>query len=171
MSLQTYQQFIFDTVQYIADNVIRPIDANSSIETRYITSEGQGDENWIGFLRNGAGVVDIWLITVAGLSKRTGAEGGGVGFFLKPLTVYIDYFADYRQGLDYNQTSGATNSEYEFLKKVFAFDYAMEISKQCLGDSSRTIISYDIRIALKKFVSDTTHRASIVLNLQLDIQN
>lgn len=169
MAVSDYITKLFAVADNIAQNVIRPINTDSLIKTRYITSQGQDDEQWIGLLRDEArgGIVDIWLITFSGLRGLPQDQKGMMGGFDKPVSLYIDYFADYRQGLDYddsNPSSIKTNSEREFLSKVFAFDYALEKVSTCLPNGVQ-IESYDIRLSLKQFSSDTAHRAACVLNL------
>lgn len=175
ITLTEYQDKLFSTVDYVAANLIRPIDANSLIKTRYITSQGNDDESWIGYLRDDtrisnefpSGVVDIWLITISGLRGLPQDQKGMVGGFNKPFSLYIDYFADYRQGLDFDDSNLSdikTNSEREFAKKVFAFDFALENITDCLPNGVY-IQDYDIRCSLRKFSSDTAHRAACVLNL------
>lgn len=172
---QTYLTRLFGILDALRDNIIRPIDANSLIKTRYITSEGVDTEQWIGMLRDElrtsaiypSGVVDIWLMTFSGLRGLPQAQKGAIGVFDKPVQIYIDYFADYRQGLDYDATDPddiKTNSEREFLTKCFLFDYKLENATTCLT-SGVEVQSFDIRFSLKQFNTDTCHRAACVLNL------
>lgn len=168
MTLEQYQNLIFSTVDYIATNLIAPIEGDSQIATRYITSEGQNDEDWIGYLRNDSGIVDIWLITIVGFRGLPG-EQKAVGTFDKPITILIDYFADYRQGLNFDDTDLddiKTNTERKFLKKVIALDFALENLTDCLPNGT-LIESWETRMSLKKFTSDTTHRSTTVLNLKM----
>lgn len=169
ITVTEYQDRIFNVLELIKTNLITPITGDSLIKTRYITSEGVNDEQWIGYLRDEErnNQVDIWLITLAGGSSF---DDNPMGAFDKPLQVYVEYLSDYRQGLDYDDSDPdniQTNSEREFLKKVFAFDFKVESLKGCLG-TDITVISHSFQISIKQFSSDSCHRAQFVLNLKLD---
>lgn len=170
MTVEEYQDKFFSTLDYISTGLIAPISPLSRRETRYITSRGQDEESWIGTLRNDDGVVDIWLITLVSLTGLPDEQKGGVGTWDKPFSVYIDYFADYRQGYDYDSSNPAdikTNSEREFLKKQIALDYTLENLPSCFPNGI-WIINWEQRFSLKAFSTDTTHRAQVVLNLRMD---
>lgn len=168
MTIEEYQEKLFAIPEYIKTNLITPITGDSLIKTRYITSEGVDDEQWIGYLRDEDrnDIVDIWLITFAGGEGLPPENKGMIGGFDKPVSLYIEYLADYRQGLDYNEDTGATNSEREFLKKVWAFDFKLESITDCLPNQV-FIESHSYRLNIKQFSSDSCHRAQFVLNLKV----
>lgn len=168
MTVTEYQDLLFSVLDKIKTDIISPNSTGSEIETRYITSEGRNDDSWLGVLRNTNGVVDIWLLTFLtsiGLSQED-ASRGAVGTFTKPVSVLLDYYADYRQGVDYDQLNGQTNTEREFLKKLFAVDFALENKRGCL-DTKISILSWDFRYKLRRFEQATCHWGSGVLNLEL----
>lgn len=163
-----YQDLMFSVLDKIRDDIIEPNSSGSDIETRYIASEGRDDEAWLGYLRNSSGVVDIWLLTFTGLRgyDQENEQRGAVGTFTKPVSVVLDYYADYRQGVDYDQPNSQTNTEHEFLKKLFAVDLALEQKRGCL-DPNISIRDWDFRIKLRRFEQATCHWANGVLNLEL----
>lgn len=156
--------------QMIKTEIIAPNSPGSHIETRYISSEGRDDNKWLGYLRDDAGVVDLWLITY--LDFKGTEEGGDsdvpVGTFTKPISVVLDYYADYKYGVDSIGDVGSetkTNTEREFLKKVFAVDYELENRKGCL-QGNILISGWDFRLKLRRFETATTHWMSGVLSLE-----
>lgn len=166
-----YQELMLSVLDLIKTDIITPNSAGSDIETRYITSEGRDDESWLGALRDATGNVDIWLLSYAGVLGLSpdATERGAVGTFVKPVRIVIDYFADYKQGLDAVGDVGSetvTNTEREFLKKLFAVDLALEGKRGCLA-SNIYIRGWDFQIRLRRFETATTHWASGILQLEL----
>lgn len=165
-----YQTLLFSIPEALAD-MIEAIAPDSGVEKRYISSEGKNDDEWLGYLRNAAGVVDLWLLTFNGLTGlEEGNEAkGATGTFTKPLSVVMDYWADYHQGVDTIGAVGSettTNTEREFLKKVFAIDLALEKKRGCLQNNIR-IIKWDFRIKLRRFPQATTHWMSGIIDLEV----
>ena len=163
MTSEQYITLLFAGATYIKDNIISPNSAGSTIETRYITSEGNNDEDWIGHLRGTDGKANIWLITFLGL-QGLGKENNAVGTTDKRVRILLDFFYDYRQGVDYVEDE-STNSEREFLTRLFGVDFALEQKKGCLTNGIE-ILDWNFSIKLKRFNNDTTHWAQGVLNLE-----
>lgn len=168
ITTEEYQNAVFAVLDYIKTDIITPNSPGSHIETRYIAPEGQDDEQWLGFLRDQNMVVDIWCMTIANLTglPQEDERRGSVGTVTKPITIIIDYFADYRQGVDYVEDV-ATNTEREFLKKVLAVDLALEQKKGCLDADKILIRSWDYILKLKRFDNATVHWANGLLRLEL----
>lgn len=178
ITITEYQTLILGTLDWIKIDILAPIAPDSHIETRYISSEGNNNEEWLAYLRDADNVVDVWLLTFnmfKGLSEAD-PNKGSVGTFTKPVTVVIDYYADYRFGSDVVGDVGlesTTNTEHEFLKKIVGVDLALENKKGCLKDSIM-IVSWDFRLKLRRFDTATTHWASGILSLdfsELFLQN
>ncbi len=133
---------------------IETVAPDSSIDTRYISSEGRNDDQWISYIRDAAGVVDRWMITLSSLTGVSEGEGDSgsapVGMFHKPGTLVVDYYADYRYGTD------ASNTEAEFLKKVMAFDLELEKSRRCL-QTNVEILNWTLTMRLRRFETAATH--------------
>lgn len=166
---EEYIELILGVMDTIATDIITPNSSGSEIETRYIASEGRDDEQWLGYLRNSDGAVDIWLLTIAGLQGlgEDDDRKGATGTFSKPVRVVIDYYADYRHGVDVVGEVGSetsTNTEREFLKKVLAVDLALEQKRGCL-DSRIYIDKWDMILKLRRFETATTHWMSGVLEI------
>lgn len=168
-----YQDKILGVLNTIKTDIIAPNSSGSHIETRYIASEGRDDEQWLGYLRDANNVVDIWLLTLNGLRglSEDAESKGAVGTFSKPVSVVIDYYADYRQGVDVivnvDPEVAKTNTEHEFLKKVLAVDLAFEKKRGCLEPGIQ-IVQWDFRLKLRRFATATTHWASGILELRFD---
>lgn len=160
ITTSAYQQLWFDALDTIKDEIIAPNSAGSQIETRYIAPDGRNDEQWLGYLRDANGKVDIWLMTFSMVNGLSGEDDqkGAVGTFNKPVSVIIDYFADYRQGTD------ASNSETEFLKKLIAVDLELEKRKGCLKGQTM-IRDWNFILKLRRFETATTHWATGILNI------
>lgn len=164
-----YQQVFFDTLASIRDDILAPSSPGSHIETRYIASEGRDDEQWLSYLRDQNGAVDIWLMTYSGLMGLNDDDqrGSATGEFTKPVSVVLDYYADYKQGLDVVGAIGSettTNTEHEFLKKVLAVDLLLEKKRRCLQDNVE-IKDWSFRLKLRRFDQATTHWASGLVNI------
>jgi len=165
---EQYQELVFGVLDFLKTDIIAPNSPGSAIETRYIAPEGNDDEQWLGFLRDDDMTVDIWLMTItqlAGLDQRDDRRGS-VGTITKPMVIIFDYFADYRQGIDYVENV-ATNTEREFLKKILAVDLALENKKGCLDGDKIMINSWDFQLKLKRFDNATVHWANGLLRLDL----
>jgi hypothetical protein len=168
ISVADYQALLLGVAETVKTTIIAPNSTGSHIETRYIASEGRDDESWLGYLRDTNNVVDIWLITcnyLVGASEEN-AENRAVGTFNKPYTLTVDYFADYKQGVDFVDTV-ATNTEHEFLKKLFAVDLALEKNRHCLGNKLY-IQTWSFRTKLRRFQTATTHWANGIINFEFD---
>lgn len=165
-----YIELILGLLDTIKTDIITPNSSGSEIETRYIASEGRDDEQWLGYLRNSASVVDIWLLTISGLQGlgEDDDRKGATGTFTKPVRVVIDYYSDYRHGVDVIEDAdpdvARTNTETEFLKKVLAVDLALEKKRGCL-DSRIYIDKWDMILKLRRFETATTHWMSGVLEI------
>lgn len=164
-----YTQLLFDSLGLISD-MIKDVDSSAHVETRYIASEGKNDEQWLAYLRDENNIVDIWLLTFVGLTglKEEDDRKGAVGTFTKPSAIVVDYFADYRQGVDAVGALGSetsTNTEREFLKKVFGLDYMLENQKGCLLNNI-LIRDWNFQLKLRRFDTATTHWASGIINLE-----
>lgn len=166
-----YQTLMIGILDVVKTQIISPNSSGSLIETRYISSEGMDDEQWLGALRDATGNVDIWLLTFGSLRglDEDDSDKGATGTFNKPLSIVVDYFADYKQGLDAVGDVGSesvTNTEREFLKKLFAVDLAIEKKRGCLQDNI-FIRSWDFRIRLRRFETATVHWASGMMQLEV----
>lgn len=162
MTSSEYQTFLFGALDKVKTQILIPNVGSSRIKTRYITSEGSDDEQWIGKLRDENNVTDIWMVTAQMVIGRTEEQRqvDPVGTFTKPLTLMLDFFYDYKQGTD------DSNSEKEFLEKVFAVDFALENKRGCLQDNIR-INGWGFRLGIKRFVNSSAHFASGILNLEI----
>lgn len=169
VTIEQYQTLFLDVLPTLAD-MIRTIAPDSQIETRYIASDGRNDEAWLGNLRDHNGNVDIWLMTlntINGLSEEDDRKGA-VGTFTKPVTVVLDYYADYRIGIDHVGDVGSevyTNTEREFLKKILALDWSLENQKGCLHDGV-LIRDWNFRLKLRRFETASCHWASGLINIE-----
>lgn len=177
MTVLDYQNLIlgildtFKTVILDSDNAISTnIDSTTSgVETRYITSEEADQEQWLGYLRNANKIVDIFLITVSGLKGQSDEDTlAPVGAYEKPLTVIIDYFADYHFGIDETKdvdgNTVETNTEREFQKKVIALDFWLEHNRDCLPNDSR-ILKWVVKSGIKNFLTGATHIAKFDIDI------
>ena len=112
MTKQEYKDKLNAILEFFKTSIITPNSNDSEIVTRYITSSGLNDEQWLGFLRGkNNGKTDIWLLTISEL-KGLGAGQKAVSGSTKRIQLAVDYFSDYRQGTD------ASNSEQSFRDKV-----------------------------------------------------
>ena len=109
MTKEQYRDKFYEVLTWLKTDIITPNSTGSVIKTRFITSVGVKDEQWLGFLRDlNNKKTDIWLMTFTNL-KGLGLANKEIGSTTKDVAVEIDYFYDYRQGVD------AQNSEYTFL--------------------------------------------------------
>jgi len=165
-----YAALVLSGLDLLKTTIIAPNSTGSIIETRYISSEGDSDEQWVGFLRDEDRVVDRWLLTVTsvdGLSQQDPLRGS-VGTFNKPVTVVCDYYADYHHGPDAVGVVGSetvTNTEREFIKKVLAVDFALENKRGCLGGNI-FIDRWNFQTRLRRFETATTHWANGFITLR-----
>lgn len=162
ITTEEYQTILLGMLPTIKTDVIDPNADGSLVITRYITSEGNDDEQWLGNLRDADGKVDIFLLTfnlIVG-KRDEDRKDDPPGTFTKPLSVVIDFFYDYQQGID------TDNSEEEFLKKLFAVDLALEKKRGCLSPNL-WISGWNFRIRIKRFTTASTHWAQGVLDLRL----
>lgn len=159
---EQYAQKFEDILTYIETSLIRPATGvNSKIKKRIITSQGTDQEQWLGFLRDGSKVVDIWVMTLANIRGLAPRDKGDTTGFDKPFQIYIEYFADYTFGTD------ASNSEAEFRKKCLYFDYLLEDNWSCLPNS--TIINdWQFNYSVMRFKTSSVHWAKGFLNLRLE---
>lgn len=160
MTIEEYQNTFFGFLGYIKDEIIKAqIAPDSDIETRYITSEGADNEQWIGMLRNSqTDKVDIWLLTISGLRGLPSSAKQPGGVFDKPFFLVIDYYADYKQGTD------EENTEREFDKKMLALDLILEQNQECFYEGVK-ITSWEMTKKIQRFSSASCHRLHCVLNL------
>jgi len=167
-----YATLVLGALDTVRTDIIAPNSPNSEIETRYIASIGFDEEGWLGQLRDDTNNVDIWLLSVAslrGLDEQSLATVP-IGTFNKPVTLVMDYYADYKHGKDAVGVVGSetvTNTEREFLKKLLAVDNALERKRGCLTGNI-FIDGWDFRIKLRRWEQATTHWASGTLNLRFD---
>lgn len=145
------------------------ISPDSDVTTRIITGKGLQDDDWIGVLRNDDEVnpkVDRWLLALRG-GKGEEPIAKGVGYFDKPVKLSVIYFADYRQGYDYDSVSGKTNSEREFLTKCIHLDWKLEtLENGCLPGQVK-VIKWDWETSIMKFPSDAVHHAQFAIELKM----
>lgn len=165
MTKQEYKDKLNAILEFFKTSIITPNSNGSEIVTRYITSSGLNDEQWLGFLRGkNNGKTDIWLLTISEL-KGLGAGQKAVSGSTKRIQLAVDYFSDYRQGTD------ASNSEQSFRDKVFGVDFDLEKKQGLCGLDNIRLIDWTFKLKLKRFVNDTTHWAIGVINLELDIHS
>lgn len=163
---------MFGAMDLVKSEILVPNVGSSIVKTRYITSEGADDEQWLNYLKNESGQTDIWVMTpinLVGKDEKQREEDDVVGTFSKPLKLALDFFYDYKQGLDYNDTDPdniVTNSEHEFLEKLFAVDLALESKRGCLGGNVY-VDSWSFRLKIKRFQNASTHYANGILDLML----
>ena len=167
-----YIQLVLGSLELIKTEIIEVVAPDSLVNTRYIASEGRDDESWLGYLRDTDGTVDRWLLTISGfhgLDRNAQTDDPApVGTFTKPISVVVDYYADYQHGLDAVGAIGSetvTNTEREFLKKVLGVDFELEQRYGCLN-SNILIKDWDFQLKLRRFNQATTHWASGVINLE-----
>lgn len=143
------------------------VSPNSDVTTRIITGKGLQDDDWIGYLRNvDTEVVDRWLIAIRG-GKGEEPTAKGVGYFDKPVKLSVFYFADYRQGYDFDADLGKTNSEREFLTKCIHLDWKLEtLENGCLPGQVK-VIKWDWETSIMKFPSDSVHHAQFAIDLKM----
>lgn len=155
-----YIDYVLGAMEFFAQNVIREITGpDSEINTRYITSEGRDEESWLAYLRKEDGTVDTWMVTLRNL-KLSADERNSIGSFDKTIHLVADYWTDYKYGVDYNDSANTTNTEREFLKKVLAFDLAMEKKRGCLDSVSYPqvlIEDHNFTAGLKRFKDASCH--------------
>lgn len=164
MTKEQYRDKFYEVLTWLKTDIITPNSTGSVIKTRFITSVGVKDEQWLGFLRDlNNKKTDIWLMTFTNL-KGLGLANKEIGSTTKDVAVEIDYFYDYRQGVD------AQNSEYTFLSNIFFVDFALEQKQGMCGVSGVKIKDWDFKTRLKRFTNDTTHWMTGVINFQVDIQ-
>lgn len=165
-----YQTAYFGFVEALK-TLIETNSPDADVETRYIVSEGSNGEQWLAYLRDDEGVVDKWMITVmqfAGQNQEQGANIAPIGGEYKPFRLTVDYFADYRHGLDVVGTIGAettTNTEHEFLKKVMAVDLALEKSRRCLHNEFE-ILNWTFNLRLRRFDTASVHWANGIVDVR-----
>jgi hypothetical protein len=158
-----YADLILGAKTTLKNDIIVPNSPGSGVETRYIAPDGRDDEGWLGFLRDNNGVVDIWLMMVSGLRGVAMEQRDSVGTFPKPVSLIVDYYADYRQGTD------LVNTEEVFTRNLLAVDLALEQAQGCLGGDSRVkILSWDFRVRLRRFETATCHWGNGVINLEFN---
>lgn len=161
----------FDILDYLKNVWIKDattgISPESDVTTRIITGKGLQDDDWIGYLRNlETEKVDRWLLAIRG-GKGEEPTAKGVGYFDKPVKLSVFYFADYRQGYDFDEDTGKTNSEREFLTKCIKLDWRMEtLPNGCLPGQVK-IIKWDWDTSIMKFPSDNTHHATFAIDLKM----
>lgn len=162
MTNDAYLDLILGLLEKIKEDIILPNVEASRVITRYITSEGVDDEGWLAHLKDDDGKVDIFLLTfnlIVGKDERSRLEDP-TGTFEKPISVTIDYFYDYTQGM------AVDNSEKRFLSNVLVVDNALENKRGCL-DSKIQIDGWTFRLKIKRFANASTHWMSGVINLKL----
>lgn len=160
-----YADKYFDFVRALK-GLVEGVSPTSDIDTRYISSNGRNDDEWIAYLTNPAGVVDRWMITAQGFMGEAEVledpNAAPVGRFQKPMNIVVDYFADYRFGEDVVGAVGAettTNTEHEFIKKLLALDLELEKKRRCL-QTNVEILNWTFTMRLRRFKTATTHWAS-----------
>lgn len=164
MTKEEYLAKYFEILDWVKDDIITPNSTGSAIKTRFITSQGAKDEQWLGYLRDlSAGKTDIWLLTFNEL-RGLGFANKEIGSTTKDVAMEIDYFYDYRQGTD------AENSEITFLTNILFTDYALEEKQGMCGVEGVKIKDWSFKLRLKRFTNDTTHWMTGIINFQVDIQ-
>ncbi len=94
-------------------------------------------------------------------------EAKQIGTIDKPIELVLDFFYNYRQGLNYDADTETTNSEREFMERLLAVDYFLEQKRNCLPNGIQ-LLDWEFNIRLKPFTNDTTHWAQGVLKFRFD---
>lgn len=173
MTQQDYLKLLFSVADLLKTEILKPsVIGDSQVVTRYITSEGTDDEQWLAHLRDDTQKTDVFIMT---FSSITGVEERLRSQFQtnttgKPINLALDFFFDYEHGVDYTEDSGGamltTNSERQFLEKVFAVDFALENKKGCLHSNIR-IDAWLFRLKIKRFANASTHWLNGTLSLEI----
>ena len=168
MTLTEYTQKFFDILDYFKTTVLlNDISPGSDVSTRIISGKGLNDQDWIGYLRNvDTEKVDRWLVAIKGL-QGIDPKLKTVGAFDKPIKLSIYYFADYRQGYDFDEDTGNTNTEREFLKKQIALDWYFETLPNGCLPGSVIVGAWNLDTSIMKFPSDSVHHAAWTIDLKL----
>lgn len=154
ITAEQYIDLVLGVRDLIKDEIVAPNSPGSVIETRWIAPNGQDDEEWLAYLRDNAGNVDIWLMTIVGLAglAQESQERGSVGTFAKPLSIALDHHYDYLMGTDESHT------EQTFLERALKVDLALEKRKGCLDADGRILIrSWSFEMRLRRFKTASTH--------------
>lgn len=160
MTQAEYIAAIEDVLEWFKD-LIQTIDADAEVSLRYITSVGDDDEQWLGYLRDADGNVNRWLVTLRRLTGLPLSEKGTINGFNKPLVVSVEYLADYQQGTD------LANTEVPFRAKMLALDYLFETNATC-GPNGLILSTWQTDILLRQFSSATVHWGRTTIELRLD---
>lgn len=155
-----YTELIESVLDAFKTYVVTPVAGLSEIETRYITSVGENNEEWIQTLRKDDGTCDIWMISTTGFRGVRDEEQDSSTRIKKPMTVIIDYITDYLQGTDLD------NTEKPFRAKCFGIDYYLEQKRRCLINNLE-IAEWDARLGLRRFSTATTHIAKFDIQVYL----
>lgn len=173
MNQAEYVKLVFSVMDLLKSEILKSdVIGGSRVVTRYITSEGADDEQWLAHLRDESGVADVFIMTVNLLTGVDEAERQkhSVGRFTKPINVALDFFFDYKYGVDYTEDDDGvtltTNSERQFLEKVFAVDFALESKRGCLSGNIR-INGWILRLKIKRFANASTHWLNGTLQLEI----
>lgn len=165
LTLEEYQDLIESVITKLKTEIVEKVSDGGRIETRYITTNTNNNDEWIYVLREEDETTDIWMITCDFLRGVNPAEQASSNTIKKPLKFIIDYVTDYKQGYD----DSDNNTELPFRKKAFGIDYWLEKSRFGLETSLCfiEIIEWRATLGIKRFPSAAVHIAKFDITLEL----
>jgi hypothetical protein len=165
LTLTEYQDLIESVITKLKTEIVEKVSEDARVETRYITTQTNNNDEWIYVLREEDKSIDIWMITFDFLRGVNPAEQASSNSVKKPLKFVIDYVTDYKQGYD----DSDNNTELPFRRKAIGVDYYLEKGRSGVitGLCNIDIIEWRASLGIKRFPSSAVHIAKFDISLEL----